>query len=512
VDHADLLSQLQEPQHRAADPCVMVIFGASGDLTKRKLIPALYNLAKDNLLSRQFAIVGLASAELTTEAFREQLSNDICSFATGPVEEQARDWFRRRIHYVRGSFQDADAYRRLAQTLTEVSHEHGIDGGHFYYLAVAPKFFGTIVQQLGAAGLAREDDRKWRRVIIEKPFGRDLDSARALNVEIKQVLSERQIYRIDHYLGKETVQNLMVFRFGNGIFEPIWNRRYIDHVQITAAETVGVEQRGGYYETSGALRDMVPNHLFQLVSLTAMEPPISFRADAVRDEQAKVLHALLVPTPEEVLSKTVRGQYGEGALEDKPLAAYRGELDVAGNSVVETYVALKLMIDNWRWADVPFYLRTGKRMSRRVTEIAIQFKRAPFMLFRDTSIASLTQNQLVIRIQPDEGISLRFGAKVPGPIMRQGPVEMDFSYAEHFGSTPATGYERLLYDCMVGDPTLFQRADMVEAGWGVITPVLDVWKALPPRAFPNYSAASCGPKEADELLERDGRAWRRIAP
>jgi glucose-6-phosphate 1-dehydrogenase len=490
----------------------MVIFGASGDLTKRKLIPALYNLAKDKLLARQFAIVGFASAELTTEAFREQLGNDIRSFATGRVDEEAWDWFRRRIHYVRGSFQDADAYRRLAQTVTEVGQEHGIEGNHFYYLAVAPRFFGTIVQQLGAAGLAHEENGQWRRVIIEKPFGRDLDSARALNTEIKQVLSERQIYRIDHYLGKETVQNLMVFRFGNGIFEPIWNRRYIDHVQITAAETVGVEQRGGYYETSGALRDMVPNHLFQLVSLTAMEPPSSFRADAVRDEQAKVLHALQVPTPEEVLSKTVRGQYGQGALEHKPLAAYRAEANVAGDSGVETYVALKLMIDNWRWADVPFYLRTGKRMSRRVTEIAIQFKRAPFMLFRDTSIASLTHNQLVIRIQPDEGISLRFGAKVPGPIMRQGPVEMDFCYADHFGSTPATGYERLLYDCMVGDQTLFQRADMVEVGWSVITPVLDVWKALPPRAFPNYSAASWGPKEADELLERDGRAWRRIAP
>ena len=512
MDQTDLLRQLRGPQHRAADPCVMVIFGASGDLTKRKLIPALYNLAKDNLLSRQFAIVGFAHAEITTEAFREQLSNDIRNFATGPVDEQAWDWFRRRIHYVRGTFQDADAYRSLAQTIAAVSQEHGIDGNHFYYLAVAPKFFGTIVQELGAAGLTRENDGKWRRVIIEKPFGRDLDSARALNVEIKQVLSERQIYRIDHYLGKETVQNLMVFRFGNGIFEPIWNRRYIDHVQITAAETVGVEQRGGYYETSGAIRDMVPNHLFQLVSLTAMEPPISFRADAVRDEQAKVLHALQVPTPEEVLSKTVRGQYGEGALQDKHLAAYRGELDVAGNSGVETYVALKLMIDNWRWADVPFYLRTGKRMSRRVTEIAIQFKRAPFMLFRDTSIASLTQNQLVIRIQPDEGISLRFGAKVPGPIMRQSPVEMDFCYADHFGTTPATGYERLLYDCMVGDQTLFQRADMVEAGWRVITPVLDVWKALPPRAFPNYPAASWGPREADELLERDGRAWRSIAP
>ncbi len=512
MNPAELLSQLERPPHQVADPCVMVIFGASGDLTKRKLIPALYNLAKENLLSRQFAIVGFASGDLTSESLREQLSKDIRSFATGPVDEEVWDWFRRRIHFVRGSVEDADAYVRLKDTIAEVSKEHGIHGNHFYYLAVAPRFFGAIVRQLGESGLAREVDDQWRRVIIEKPFGRDLESARSLNLEIKEVLDERQIYRIDHYLGKETVQNLMVFRFGNGIFEPIWNRRYIDHVQITAAETIGVERRGGYYESSGALRDMVPNHLFQLVSLTAMEPPISFRANAVRDEQAKVLHALQTPSPEEVLSKTVRGQYGEGLLNDKPVPAYRMEPDVAASSATETYVALKLMIDNWRWADVPFYLRTGKRLANRVTEIAIQFKRAPFMLFRDTSIASLTQNQLVIRIQPDEGISLRFGAKVPGPIMRQGPVEMDFSYRDHFGSTPATGYERLLYDCMVGDQTLFQRADMVEAGWCVITPVLDVWKALPPRAFPNYPAASWGPREADELLERDGRAWRRIGP
>ncbi len=370
--------------------------------------------------------------------------------------------------------------------------------------------FGEAVRQLGAAGLAQEADGHWRRVIVEKPFGRDLESARALNAEIKQVLGERQIYRIDHYLGKETVQNLIMFRFGNGIFEPIWNRRYIDHVQITAAETVGVELRGGYYETAGALRDMVPNHLFQLVSLTAMEPPISFHADAVRDEQAKVLHGIQPPTPEEVLSMTVRGQYGQGQTEDGPAPPYRAEPDVAPNSSTETFVALKLRIDNWRWADVPFYLRTGKRLPRRVTEIAIQFRRAPFQLFRNTLVESLRTNRLVIRIQPNEGISLRFGAKVPGPIMRMGAVEMDFNYVDYFGSTPSTGYERLIYDCMIGDATLFQRADMVEAGWSVITPVLDVWKALPPRAFPNYEAGSWGPQEADELLARDGREWRKI--
>jgi glucose-6-phosphate 1-dehydrogenase len=385
-----------------------------------------------------------------------------------------------------------------------------VPGNHFYYLAVAPRFFGEVVKQLGAAGLAQETNGHWARVIIEKPFGRDLDSARDLNREIKQVLEERQIYRIDHYLGKETVQNIMIFRFGNGIFEPIWNRRYIDHVQITASETVGVERRGGYYETAGALRDMVPNHLFQLVSLTAMEPPISFHADAVRDEQAKALHAVQIPSPEEVLSMAVRGQYGEGNDGDEHLGAYRSEPNVAPDSNTETFAALKLRIDNWRWADVPFYLRTGKRMAKRTTEIAIQFKRAPFQLFRDTSVEYLETNRLVLYIQPEEGLSLRFGAKIPGPIMHMGAVEMKFNYVDYFGRNPSTGYERLIYDCMLGDATLFQRADMVEAGWSVITPILDVWKALPPRNFPNYASGAWGPKEADDLLARDGRAWRKI--
>jgi glucose-6-phosphate 1-dehydrogenase len=488
----------------------MVIFGATGDLTKRKLLPALYNLAKAKLLSSQFAIVGTARNDMTTEAFREQLSQDIKNFATTEVEPQIWDWFLQRLYYTSGNLQDPQSYQKLKETIQEVDQKHNCKGNYFYYLATAPQFFGEAVRQLGAAGLTQEQDGQWRRVIIEKPFGSDLDSAKALNAEIKQVLDEKQIYRIDHYLGKETVQNIMVFRFGNGIFEPIWNRRYIDHVQITAAETVGVEKRGGYYETSGAMRDMVPNHLFQLVSLTAMEPPISFDANAVRDEQAKVLHAISPFTQEEVLTDTVRGQYGPGQLNGERVPGYRQEEDVAPNSMTETFVALKLQIDNWRWADVPFYLRTGKRLGKRVTEIAIQFKRAPFVLFRETSIGRLRTNRLVIHIQPDEGISLRFGAKVPGPIMRMGAVEMDFNYVDYFGSTPSTGYERLLYDSMIGDATLFQRADMVEAGWSVIEPVLDIWKALPPRSFPNYPAGSWGPAEADELLARDGREWRKI--
>ncbi len=495
---------------RKADPCVMVIFGASGDLTKRKLIPALLNLAVAKLLPEQFAIIGYSSNDLTSEAFRVLLTEEISKFASCPITPEMWDWFLKRIYYIKGDFQNPEGYKTLKQQIAAVEKTHNISGNHFYYLAVAPRFFGEVVRQLGAAGLVEEGKDHWARVIIEKPFGRDLDSAKVLNREIKLILEERQIYRIDHYLGKETVQNIMIFRFGNGIFEPIWNRRYIDHVQITAAETVGVEQRGGYYETSGALRDMVPNHLFQLVSLTAMEPPTSFKADDVRDEQSKALHAIQIPPPEDVLNMAVRGQYGEGQIGDEHLASYRTEPDVAPDSSTETFAALKLRIDNWRWADVPFYLRTGKRLHKRTTEIAIQFKRAPFHLFRDTPVEKLETNRLVIYIQPEEGLSLRFGAKIPGPILHMGGVEMKFNYEDYFGRTPSTGYERLIYDCMVGDATLFQRADMVEAGWSVITPILDVWKALPPRSFPNYASGSWGPREADDLLARDGRSWRKI--
>jgi glucose-6-phosphate 1-dehydrogenase len=507
---AKATTETDSPATHVAPPCVMVIFGAAGDLTKRKLIPALCNLAREKLLAPQFALIGFSSGDITTEAFREQIGRDIKTFATSPVPQETVDWLLPRIYYLKAAFEDAGAYARLKELLVQVEKEHETHGNRFYYLAVAPRFFGEIVRQLGAAGLAAEQNHQWSRVIIEKPFGRDLDTARALNAEIKQVLDEHQIYRIDHYLGKETVQNLMVFRFGNGIYEPIWNRRYIDHVQITAAETVGVEKRGGYYDSAGALRDMVPNHLFQLVSLTAMEPPISFQADAVRDEQAKVLRAIQPLAPEDVLTQAVRGQYGEGVVDGERAPAYRAEPNVPADSPTDTFVALKLSIENWRWADVPFYLRTGKRLAQRVTEIAIQFRRAPFLLFRETTVDRLRRNRLVIHIAPDEGISLSFGAKVPGPVMQVGTVDMNFKYTDYFGSTPSTGYERLLYDCMIGDATLFQRADMVEAGWNVITPLLDVWKALQPRSFPNYPAGSWGPKEADELLARDGREWRKI--
>jgi len=485
-----------------AVPCVMVIFGATGDLTKRKLIPALCNLAQDNLLPEQFAIVGFATNDHTTESFRKMLGEEIPKYAPTPVDLKFWDGIAERIYYVRGDFQDTEAYNRLKEQIEQADKLHNTLGNRFFYLAVAPRFFSPIVKKLGESGLTKEENGRWARVIVEKPFGHDLESAKQLNQDLKQVLTEKQIYRIDHYLGKETVQNVMVFRFSNNIIEPLWNRNYVDHVQITAAETVGVEHRGGFYETAGALRDMVPNHLFQLLTMTAMEPPISFDADQVRNKQAEVLHAIQPFNPEDVLKNMVRGQYGAGMVDGERVVGYRSEPDVAPDSNTETFVALKLQIDNWRWAGVPFYLRT--------TEIVIQFRRTPFVLFRNTTVRNLETNRLVIHIQPEEGISLSFGAKVPGSVMKLGLVNMDFDYTTYFGLEHSTGYERLLRDCMAGDATLFQRSDMVEAGWNVIQPILDVWHALPARGFPNYAAGSWGPIEADDLLERDGRSWRRI--
>lgn len=493
---------------RVADPCTMMIFGAAGDLTKRKLIPALYNLAKAELLAEEFAIIGVAHNPMSNEEFAKKIVQDIKDYAGKDVDQKICDWFAQRLSYVTADFSDKNVYGKLKDYLEKVNKDHSTHENYFFYLATSPDFFGPIVEQLSAVGLMEENSQHWRRVIVEKPFGRDLESAKALNKQLLKVASEKQIYRIDHYLGKETVQNILAFRFANGIFEPIWNRRYIDHVQISVAETVGVESRGSYYDGAGALRDMVPNHIMQLISLTAMEPPISFQADAVRDEQAKILHAIQPLSAEDVLSRTVRGQYGEGNVQGEHIPAYRHEDDVPQDSKTETFVAMKLAIDNWRWADVPFYLRTGKSLAAQNTSIVIQFSRAPFVLFRDTPVDNLMPNQLVLHIQPEEGISLQFAAKIPGPVMRLGAVDMNFEYADYFGTQPSTGYERLLHDCMIGDQTLFQRADMVEAGWCVVSPVLDVWKALPPRNFPNYAAGSWGPKESEELLERDGRHWR----
>ena len=491
---------------RQADPCTMVIFGAAGDLTKRLLIPALYNLAEGDLLSDKFKLVGVARAKLSDDDFRHELGESLRQFAADGLVEKTWDELAGRMSYVQGNFDDPQLYKQLIEQLG------GLDGlgNALFYLATAPEYFAVISEQLCNAGLTKEGDNAWRRVIVEKPFGHDLASAKALNTKLLSFLTEPQIYRIDHYLGKETVQNIMVFRFANGIFEPLWNRDHIDHVQITVAETVGVETRGNFYDNTGALRDMVPNHLFQLLSFVAMEAPTSFDADAVRSEKVKVLDSVRPFTPELVLHDTVRGQYSAGVIGEKAVKGYRQEDKVDPRSETETYAAMKLSIDNWRWGGVPFYLRTGKRMPRRVSEVAVQFKRPPIAVFRDTPIEDLAPNLMVLRIQPDEGIAVRFGAKVPGAGLEIGNVRMDFQYKDYFQSAPATGYETLIHDCMIGDPTLFQRADNVEAGWRVVQPILDKWSERHPRGFPNYEAGSGGPEAGHELLAREGRVWRRI--
>jgi len=507
TQNSDAVNVSQETLGRPAPPCTMVIFGAGGDLTKRKLIPALYNLAKGKLLPQEFAIIGVSRENFSSDDFRQRTGQEIREYATSEVEQASWDQFVKRLYYTPGDFKDPELYKKLGDLLVQAEKEQNTHGNCLFYLATSPTFFPIVVKQLGAAKLTNEENGKWKRVVIEKPFGHDLDSAVALNREIGLVLREDQVYRIDHYLGKETVQNILAFRFANGIFEPVWNRRYVDHVQVTVAEELGVEMRGDYYEHAGALRDMVPNHIFQLITLTAMEPPISFDAQAVHDEQTKILRAVQPLNPEKVLDHAVRGQYGEGEIDGKHVPGYRTEPNVDPASTTETFVALALNIDNWRWAGVPFYLRTGKRLPTRSTEIVIRFRRPPFVLFRKTSVEKIAPNELVINIQPNEGISLSFEAKVPGPIVRLGAVNMDFQYSDYFGTTPSTGYETLLYDCMMGDPTLFQRADMVEASWTIVQPIIDLWKALPPRDFPNYAAGSWGPEQAHELLRREGREW-----
>ncbi len=504
--------------HRAP-PCAMVIFGASGDLTKRLLMPALYNLVRARRIPDHFAVIGIDRSEWSEENFRAHLAEGVRSFvsdtAAGAITEafdaDTWDFLAQRMTHIDGDATNPELYVSLAQELKSAEAEYGTAGNVIFYLAVASSLFGTIVERLAEAGLTEEKDGAWRRIIIEKPFGTDLPSARALDARILKVVSESQIYRMDHFLGKETVQNIMVLRFANGIFEPLWNRDHIDHVQITVAETVGVERRAAFYEATGALRDMVPNHVFQLLSLTAMEPPNSFAADAVRTEKDKVLEAVLPLAGDDSRRNVVRGQYTAGIVKGQPVRAYRDEDGVAPDSMAETYVAMRLGIDNWRWADVPFYLRTGKSLTRRTTEIAIQFKRVPFALFRDTPVDALTPNVLALQIQPDEGISLQFGAKKPGPEISLGGVRMDFRYRDYFHTEPSTGYETLVYDCMIGDAMLFQRADSVEAGWAVVQPVLDLWQNDRSVPLEFYPAGTAGPDEAEQLLWRGGRKWRPIS-
>jgi glucose-6-phosphate 1-dehydrogenase len=498
-----------QPKPRPGDPCVLVIFGAAGDLTKRLLIPALRNLRRAGLLPKEFAVIGVSRRDTDSETFRRDLGLGPRESADGEAEEGEVNWLAERLYHLQCEFNDPAAYKNLAELLAEIDEAHHTRGNYLFYLATPAQVFAAIVQRLGHAGLVEEEGH-WRRVIIEKPFGVDLPSAQALDRDILGVLDESQVYRIDHYLGKETVQNILVFRFANGMFEPLWNRNHIDHVQITVAESLDVEGRGRFYDATGALRDMVPNHLFQLLTLTAMEPPTCFDAEAVRSEKAKVLEGVRTFGSEDARRNIVRGQYGAGIIEGRKIDPYRRAVNVAPDSVTETYVALKIAIDSWRWAGVPFYLRTGKALAARRSEIAIQFKPAPFTLFRDTPVERLTPNDLILQIQPEEGMTLHFSAKIPGPNVNMDGVEMKFNYKDHFKAAPNTGYETLIYDCMIGDATLFQRADNIEAGWRVVQPALDAWAKDGAAELPIYSAGSSGPSEADALLARDGRRWRPI--
>jgi len=496
---------------RPADPSCLVIFGASGDLTHRLLMPALYNLAVEGLLPEAFALIGVARSGSSSEAFAADLANSLPKFATRDVDESAVRRVLGCVAYVQGDPNDNETYAKIGRELARIEPERGTRGNRLFYLATPPAGFAPIGTHLGESGLARQDNGAWRRVVIEKPFGTDLASARALNQKLLGILKEDQIYRIDHYLGKETVQNIMVLRFANGLFEPIWNRHHIEHVQITVAESLTVGRRGSYYDATGALRDMVPNHLFQLLSLIAMEPPSRFAADAVRAEKAQVLDAISLQSRDEALRNSVRAQYGDGYVENRAVQAYRKTPDVKPDSTTETYVALKLMIDNWRWAQVPFYLRTGKALRAKQTEVAIKFKQAPVAMFRDTPVDRLAENFLVIGIQPNECIGLEFNAKIPGPSIAIGGVGMTFKYKDYFDIAPSTGYETLIYDCMIGDAILFPRADGIEAGWRAVQPFIDTWRNAPTKDLPTYRAGSDGSKEADDLLARDGRRWRPIA-
>jgi glucose-6-phosphate 1-dehydrogenase len=494
------------------DPATVVIFGGSGDLSKRKLVPALYELHSEKQLPPATAILGYARTGESDESYRAEMKAAVAEFARNkPLDEEKWASFASRLFFFRGDLTIPKNFTSLKTRIEAVEKERGLAGNRLFYLAIPPSAIGAVVKNLGDAGFVYPVDGggPWSRVIVEKPFGKDLETARALNEELSQVFRERQIFRIDHYLGKETTQNILVLRLGNGIFEPLWNRRYVDHVQITVAESIGVETRGKFYEEAGVLRDIIQNHVLQLLCLVAMEPPVAFDPNAVRDEKVKVLRSIQPQSPDEILRDTVRGQYGPGAVDGQPVVGYRSEKDVNPMSLRETYAAWKVQIENWRWAGVPFYLRAGKRMAKRVTEIAIQFKTPPIALFRRVGVVRQEPNVLVLRIQPDEGIALKFGAKVPGPVNKIDPVTMDFQYKEFFGASQPEAYERLLMDAIHGDSTLFARRDEVEAAWEHVTPVLDVWRDNPPLDHPNYEAGTWGPDASVALLARDGRRWRR---
>jgi glucose-6-phosphate 1-dehydrogenase len=498
------------PKQRRPDPCSFVIFGVTGDLTHRLVIPALYNLAAADLLPEKFCVVGVARKGMSGDDLHGSLLKGLHRFATRPVDDAIAQRLLECVTSIEADPRDPASFDALKKRLEKLEANRSTGGNRLFYLATPPGAFAPIARELGRTGLLLEESRAWRRLVIEKPFGTELASAKALNSELLNIVTEHQIYRIDHYLGKETVQNILVLRFANGMFEPIWNRNHIDHVQITVDEKIGVGERGSFYDATGALRDMVPNHLFQLLSLVAMEPPIRFDAHSVRSEKANVLAAIQTQSETDALSNSVRGQYQGGRIGDTEVSDYRRTEDVKPGSTTETYAALKLTIDNWRWAGVPFYLRTGKALGIKRTEVAIKFKQAPFAMFRSTPVDRLSENYLVIGIAPTEGITLQFNTKVPGPTIDIDGVEMKFRYKDYFKAEPSTGYETLIYDCMIGDNILFQRADSVEAGWQAVQPFLDAWKKAGAKGLESYKAGSQGPAAAEELLKRDGRSWRRL--
>jgi glucose-6-phosphate 1-dehydrogenase len=506
------MAGLAAPDTHPGDPCILVIFGASGDLTKRLLMPALYNLLCDGLLPRQLAIIGYSFDKMTTDEFRERMTEDIKKYNTRK-EFDPRIWdvLFSRLYYIPGSFEDEAAFAQLHELVSKLDTQYQTGGNIFVYLATAPKFFGLICQNLDKAGFKKFPG--WKRVIVEKPFGTDLPSAQKLNKEILSTWDESQIYRVDHYLGKETVQNILAFRFSNGMFEPLWNKSHVDHIQITVSEAVSVEGRGAYYDQSGVLRDMMQNHMFQVLAYVCMEPPASFSSDDIRNEKSKLLKSIRVYSQEEVPQNVVRGQYGAGRKADgTECPAYRDEPDIKAinpQTKTETFVAAKFLIDNWRWEGVPVYLRSGKALWKRGTEVVVQFRKAPETLFRGTLVPKLAANRLIFHIQPDQSIEVLFQAKTPGPTMRLQPVNMTFSYGEAFKASRGTGYEVMLYSCMIGDPTLFSRTDLVETAWRVAQPLIDSWQATP-ADFPNYPAGTWGPKAAFDLIERDGRRWYEV--